>query len=273
VAESEPLEAEPAEVEQAVAEMPDQLELVPPSEASELDSAYGFEESEDSGGAVVATQTLRENLARTEEELFNQKQQNEYLEQRIKELEAEVEAGQQGSVADTDLANMEERLRQEREAAARATADSEPWYSKFRYWLIALLVVAAGLIGWLVSRRSGAAAAIAEEEAISDIKEEAEELLRVLEDKDDSEEAVEQVVEADEPAAEEKTKATREFGETGGDAEILDEESSDPEIQLDLARAYISMGDKEAARVILEEVAVNGSEEQQAEAKSMMDQL
>ncbi|MCW8870985.1 MAG: tetratricopeptide repeat protein, partial [Xanthomonadales bacterium] len=54
------------------------------------------------------------------------------------------------------------------------------------------------------------------------------------------------------------------------DAELLDEDSSDPEIQLDLARAYISMGDKEAARVILEEVVSNGTEEQQAEAKKML---
>jgi pilus assembly protein FimV len=63
------------------------------------------------------------------------------------------------------------------------------------------------------------------------------------------------------------------FGATSDDAEVLDEESSDPEIQLDLARAYISMGDKEAARVILEEVGINGSEEQQEEAKKMLELL
>ena len=57
------------------------------------------------------------------------------------------------------------------------------------------------------------------------------------------------------------------------DARVLDEESADPEIQLDLARAYISMGDKEAARVILEEVLSHGSEEQQAEANKMKDML
>ena len=48
---------------------------------------------------------------------------------------------------------------------------------------------------------------------------------------------------------------------------------ADPEIQLDLARAYISMGDKEAARVILDEVEANGSEEQRAEAKKMLELL
>ena len=48
---------------------------------------------------------------------------------------------------------------------------------------------------------------------------------------------------------------------------------ADPEIQLDLARAYISMGDKEAARVILEEVIAHGSDEQKTEAGKMKDML
>ena len=54
---------------------------------------------------------------------------------------------------------------------------------------------------------------------------------------------------------------------------MLDEDSADPEIQLDLARAYISMGDREAARVILEEVITHGNEEQKAEASKMKDFL
>ncbi len=67
--------------------------------------------------------------------------------------------------------------------------------------------------------------------------------------------------------------AGKKLSDDDEDAHVLDEESADPEIQLDLARAYISMGDKEAARVILEEVIANGSEEQQAEANSMKDLL
>ena len=61
--------------------------------------------------------------------------------------------------------------------------------------------------------------------------------------------------------------------DTEDEAELLDEESADPEIQLDLARAYISMGDKEAARVILEEVIAHGSDEQKTEAGKMKDML
>lgn len=43
--------------------------------------------------------------------------------------------------------------------------------------------------------------------------------------------------------------------------------------KIDLARAYMEMDDPEAARVILEEVAAEGNESQQAEAKEMMAQL
>ncbi|MEJ2401908.1 MAG: FimV/HubP family polar landmark protein [Xanthomonadales bacterium] len=284
--EAAPPEAAP---EAAVEDEPaDALKLVPPSEASELDSTYGFEESEDTGDALVETQALRENLARTEEELITQQQQNAYLEERIKELEAQLEDAQQGNVADSDMANMEQRLREERQAQARESA-SEPWYGRYGAWLLGLLVLAAVVIGWRVSRRQ--ARSSTDDAALREIADEAEEVLRVLDEKEtperDTSEApaaskpADQAAdadseEADEPEVEEagepkQKPAVRAFGGQQEEADILDEESSDPEIQLDLARAYISMGDKEAARVILEEVASNGSEEQQAEARKMLD--
>jgi pilus assembly protein FimV len=124
---------------------------------------------------------------------------------------------------------------------------------------------------------------------LREIKDEAEDVLRVLDST--PEEKVVPEVEAQEEAAEEviaaelETPATGESEDTQStparknlsdedeEAHVLDEESADPEIQLDLARAYISMGDREAARVILEEVIANGSEEQQAEANKMKDML
>ena len=269
--------AEVAEVAEAAVTDEPQLELVPPSEASDMDSAYGFEETDDSDETVAAVQTLREDLARAEEDLITQQQQNQYLEERIRELEEKVEAGE-GSVEDPDVAAMEERLRQERLAEARAR-QSVPWYANITYWLIALLVLAAAVIGWLLTQRGAVAVtAEAEEEAISDIKGEAEDVLRVLADSP-SEVTEETVVEdiapdtesGDAAAAEETEESrTKTFGAVEDDAEVLDEESSDPEIQLDLARAYISMGDKEAARVILEEVRNNGDDQQRAEAEKML---
>lgn len=301
--EDEPAAAEPApDVEvaadepEAAAEEPapegpsliDQLELVPPSEASELDSTYGFEESEAEGETAGATQALRESLARTEEELISQQQQNEYLAERIRELESQLEAEQQDGVADADLAAMEQRLRAEREAE-QAQALEQPWYARFGVWLMGLLVVVAAVVAWAIGRRS----ARPSDGSIEDLKGEAEEVLRVLEDQEPSagetagdvaEEAAEEdradedepedepaaKAGADEPKAE-PAKPKKSFGSGDDEASFLDTESSDPEIQLDLARAYISMGDKEAARVILEEVAANGSKEQQAEARKMLD--
>lgn len=57
------------------------------------------------------------------------------------------------------------------------------------------------------------------------------------------------------------------FGEdffSGGDAVAT---------KLDLARAYMDMGDPEGARSMLEEVAVEGNDEQQAEARRLMSEL
>ena len=247
----------------------DQLELVPPSEASDLDSTYGFEESEDgSADASVAVSTLRQDLARSEEDLITQQQENEYLAERIKELETQLIGAEENKVKDADLANMEARLQEERRAEAAARQDNDaPWYSRLSAWLIGLLVLVAAVVGWQIKRRrDGAEFDLgAEEDQLREIKDEAEEVLRVLEDADDD-------GETSEDSAEDE-HVVKPFGSTGGEAEVLDEESSDPEIQLDLARAYISMGDKEAARVILDEVEANGSEEQRAEAKKMLELL
>jgi pilus assembly protein FimV len=258
-----------------------QLELVPPSEESDLDSAAGLGELEDEAAdAAIALSALREDLARTEEDLVSQQQQNEYLEQRIRELESQLASAEADNVADGDMANMEERLRQQRQAEEAARKASEqPWYSGVVGWLIGLLVIGAAVGAWIFNRRRWAAEfeAAGEGEQLREIKDEAEEVLRVLRDPEtpDKPEAPE-AEEISEDAAKEPEKAPRErkpFGHGSGDAEVLDEESSDPEIQLDLARAYISMGDKEAARVILEEVQNNGNEQQQAEANKMLNRL
>jgi len=54
---------------------------------------------------------------------------------------------------------------------------------------------------------------------------------------------------------------------------VIELDTSDPETQLDLARAYISMGDPEAARDMLETVLEHGNEAQVEEARRMMEEL
>ncbi|MCJ7816060.1 MAG: tetratricopeptide repeat protein, partial [Xanthomonadales bacterium] len=272
--------------EEIVAQEPElspQLELVPPSEASDLDSASGFEESEDSSvDASVAASALREDLARTEEELITQQQQNEYLAERIKELESQLVSTETGNVENADMANMEDRLREQRLAEAAAAKESENthWYNRISAWLIGLLILAAAAAGWWLSRRGSGNEFVpgADDGQLREIKDEAEELLRVLNDSGVPDAPAGALDEAGKPekdtAAQGKNKlSTKSIPAGQENASVLDEESSDPEIQLDLARAYISMGDREAARVILEEVGNNGNEEQRNEAKKMLNLL
>ncbi len=277
-----------------------QLELVPPSQDSSLDSAAGFEESEDTAEAAVSAVSLREELARKEEELITQQQQNAYLEQRLSELESQLEESREGTLDDENLSSMEERLRAERLAAAEQESSipkvitskpvDEPWYSGMTGWLIGLLVLVAAGAGWFMSRRGRADEdipdAVETEETLREIASEAEDVLRVLDsdeakpeetEPEDTKVADSIAEEGDEaPASEDEPQAKPDEGKpvlVDEDAEVLDEDSADPEIQLDLARAYISMGDKEAARVILDEVIENGTDEQQAEANKMKEFL
>jgi pilus assembly protein FimV len=231
---------------------------------------------------------LREELSRKEEELINQQQQNAYLEQRLQELESQLEESKKGTVDEENLASMEERLRQERLADAQAAtpaSQQEPWYSRFWLWLLGALVLVIALVGWLMTRSSGSGDDVTD--PLRELKDEAEDVLRVLDSESEAEaeaeaeaETVEEDLAAEEQTVEGDADKDSKSDSTGkpasgqdDEAHMLDEESADPEIQLDLARAYISMGDKEAARVILEEVMVNGTEEQQAEADKMKKHL
>ncbi len=54
---------------------------------------------------------------------------------------------------------------------------------------------------------------------------------------------------------------------------MLPDDVDEVSTKLDLARAFIDMGDTEGARGSLEEVVSEGNEEQQAEAKSLLDQI
>lgn len=286
VAATNPVEETPAE---------GKLELVPPSESSDAESAYGSEEETGDAGASTSVETLREELARKEEALIVEEQQNQYLQERIAELEAQAAAAQQGNVANDNLSEMEKRLRDEREATAAAEAQPKPsqttvpgrpqpvqrketesWYSGRMVWVIGLLVLVLGGAGWFLARRSSGAAAISGVPqdggaTVRGIENEAREILKVLE-------PVKEKPAADPANIPEAARDAAVAIKPGRldhieEAELLDEDSADPEVRLDLARAYISMGDKEAARVILAEVVEHGNAEQQNEAKAMLGEI
>jgi pilus assembly protein FimV len=54
---------------------------------------------------------------------------------------------------------------------------------------------------------------------------------------------------------------------------MLPDDVDEVSTKLDLARAFIDMGDTEGARGSLEEVMSEGNEEQKAEAKALLDQI
>jgi pilus assembly protein FimV len=54
------------------------------------------------------------------------------------------------------------------------------------------------------------------------------------------------------------------------DEDMPDEDLDEVTTKLDLARAYLEMGDKEGAREILQEVMTEGNSNQQASARTML---
>jgi pilus assembly protein FimV len=275
------------------------LEIVPPSAESAADSAYGDEDSPEGSAASTSLVDLQEELARKEEALITEQQTNEYLQQRIRELESQVAdpSGPDLVVEDEQLAEMESRLQENRQEAAPVQAippePETPWYKRGITWLIVALVMLVSAGGWFFSRRNNATLDLqsAGEDAstVRGIKDEAEEILKVLkpagagsvEGKDDSTEgdpAEPAATKPQEPQeAIEDNVVTAKFNQARHldheEAYVLDEDSADPEVRLDLARAYISMGDREAARAILGEVIEHGDDGQKAEAQSMLDAM
>ena len=103
----------------------------------------------------------------------------------------------------------------------------------------------------------------------------------------DEEKAAEEAPEEEKPAAEESNVMDFDLGDLnldedfGATGELPEEESGDGMLseadevatKLDLARAYIDMGDPDGARSILDEVLEEGSDAQKDEARGMLEQL
>jgi pilus assembly protein FimV len=247
------------------------LELVPPAndDALAADAGIGNTGDENEEGAV----SVVEELARTQEELVNAQQENEYLADRIQELEAELarrEPDEQdaGLVEDTGLAELEQRLQEQRQAGEEEEVqvipqdEQRPWLARWTPWVLITLLLAVGaVVWWLRSRRS-------EDEVVHGITEDAEDILRVLQDEGDV--PVGDISTRDNAVEPARVTAPR---PPHTDEEAVELDADDPETQLDLARAYLSMGDQQAARTILVGVIESGDAEQVAEARRMMQEV
>lgn len=75
-------------------------------------------------------------------------------------------------------------------------------------------------------------------------------------------------------AQEDDLDLTKDFAsEENGDEMVFAAEGNTMSTKLDLARAYMDMGDEDGARQILEEVAADGDAEQQQEARTLLERL
>ena len=119
---------------------------------------------------------------------------------------------------------------------------------------------------------------VVEEEIEIDLSEEAEALDLDLDEESDkgSEEGVDATSNTGSDAEEEMTPVT-EVDDDFSDEDDFDLSSLDDvdevSTKLDLARAYLDMGDHEGTRGILEEVIAEGNDEQKKEANELMEQL
>jgi pilus assembly protein FimV len=259
---------EPLEHEQDTDAAESRLQLVPPSQkADQNNSGNG---SEESAVGAVSSQEVEEVLARTEEELVNAKQENAYLNQRIQELESQISSSESdGGLTDNTLAEMEQSLREDRLAddgndlqAQVSEKDPAPWYLTNAWWVGGLLVLLVAIVVWVLRRLgSGSEPDTAHRETVGDIRSEAEDILHTLDETTQLEPA------QDEPSAF-KPKVIPINSEQAVELDI-----EDPEVKLDMARAYLSMGDKDAARGMLNDVLESGNEIQINEARQMMEEL
>ncbi|MBM6550115.1 FimV/HubP family polar landmark protein [Marinomonas ostreistagni] len=80
-------------------------------------------------------------------------------------------------------------------------------------------------------------------------------------------------VEVPEFGAEQAAEGAEELDDDEENIDFFDASGDEVATKLDLARAYMDMGDEEGARVILEDVVNTGNESQIAEAQSMMERM
>ena len=163
-----------------------------------------------------------------------------------------------------EVAALEERLAaapvRERTAAPDGEITATP-FAPFAWGVIAILVLGAvgGAVGGAIYRRrrahaSGGAAAVA------DVADAFEEPAAPAESSPAT--AFEPARESDRPSAEEDVVPV-----------TAEPSGYSPSTKLNLARAYVNMGDEETAREVLEEVLAEGDGAQRAAAQELLDEL
>ncbi len=250
-------------IEKEPEEDPGHLELVPPAD-EDVGTAEAATPVHDQAPEATDLAT-REELVLTEEELANARQENTYLKDRIQELEAQQRAQQEKvlEVEDAGLASVESKLAGKRaedkpEAPIVVTPASKdhPWYSGSTGWIVAIALLLVALIIWLLRGRAADFTKTEQDETLGGAALAATKVQPKLKPEPEPPTVVAPL--QDQQDADEEGVVTGEDG---------------PEVKLDLARAYLSLGDKEAAKSMLDEVLASGNEAQKAEAQQMLEEL
>ncbi|NUS59663.1 MAG: hypothetical protein HOQ01_01820, partial [Lysobacter sp.] len=242
------------------------LEIVPPSDRAA--NTPGSRSGASAGGE--GDMLRQQELQQTKEDLAARNAEVEDLKSRVAELE-KLQKDQAALIAmkDSKLAAAEQRLAQSNDAQAATTQQAAPQQqASMPAWLwggAGLLVV--GVVAWLFTRRRKVAPAprrAYDTEAMAaglPIVDDAADAT-VRDDRMRDEPAPLFAEEDTKPAAPHWTSAPAKFGaaptwHAGGNAPGADTAIAEPQTatqQIDLARAYLDMGDDDAARVILREV-------------------
>ncbi|HJW45938.1 MAG TPA: FimV/HubP family polar landmark protein [Lysobacter sp.] len=241
------------------------LEIVPPG-ASDATKA-GTQSGINAGGEGAM---LQQELTQTKETLAAREAESQELKTRVAELEKlQQQQAQLIAMKDTELAAAQQRLAQTQKQQTQASV--VPWV----IGLVGALVL-GGLIAWLLRRRDNAAPKF-RAPGLSTAPSLADAFAPKLEPKLDDEPVVEAVVAAPARTPEPPTRITPAW-HTGAAAsnaqrDLLDPETRAAHERLELARAYLDLGDLASARQLLGEIVINGDHGARQQATRMLREL
>jgi len=215
-----------------------------------------------------------------EEELASREAELQELRERVNELEA-LQKKQQALIElkDSDLAAAQQRLAE----AMETPSESSSW----GIWLVGgllLLALAAGG-AWLLRRRRSEPALAFEDEDFAEIfnleaeaEVEAEAEQAELSNQLSTDEAIHSVSDTDaqpasQPAAADKTPHRSSWSSSESIDEAVPEPVTDPRERLELAIAYLDLGDTRTARNLLNEVAQSAEPKLRREALELLERL
>ena len=278
--------------------------------ASAVGAAGDSEEGEGQDGLGVDEALAEEDRASVEQESAYLAERMRELEEQLIQDDAPITIEDEG-LAQMQERLREDRLKTSSDSDPRksvvGTRQATPWYLSLGWWWLLPAVLLVLAVFWLLRRWDQRTAADfvdsielsgdtgSARDAARELVEDAEDIVRGLSgeptpergdvEEENSQVEVGEVEASDEahvdsqdqdpaPAHSEAHDASRPADSRPSHSEeAIELDQDDPEVKLDMARAYLSVGDSKAAIELLEEVVAEGDIKQAAEARSMMKEI